>query len=44
MHADGEAVRPVWFHGQMISDFATVIDIAEHILVDLQALPPEPGA
>lgn len=43
MHAYGEGARPVWFHGQMICDFATVIDVGEHILADLQALPPEPG-
>ncbi|MDQ1155487.1 hypothetical protein [Brevundimonas sp. SORGH_AS_0993] len=43
MHACGEAARPVWFHGQMICDFATVIDVGEHILADLQALPPEVG-
>lgn len=43
MHSYGEGARPVRFHGQMICDFATVIDVAEHILVDLQALPPDPG-
>ncbi len=36
MHAYGEGARPVRFHGQMICDFATVIEIAEHILADLQ--------
>lgn len=37
MHSYGEAARPVHFHGQMVCDFATVIEVAEHILTDLQA-------
>lgn len=40
-HAYGEGARPVRFHGQMICDFATVIEVAEHIVVDLQNLPNE---
>lgn len=39
MHSYGERARPVWFHGQMVCDFATVIDVAEHIVQDLQGLP-----
>lgn len=38
MHSYGEGARPVWFHGQMICDFATVIEIAEHVVRDLQGL------
>lgn len=37
MHSFGEGARPVRFHGQMICDFATVIEVAEHIVADLQA-------
>lgn len=37
MHSFGEGARPVRFHGQMICDFATVIEVAEHVLADLQA-------
>ncbi|PZU00560.1 MAG: hypothetical protein DI624_01915 [Brevundimonas sp.] len=36
MHSFGEGARPVRFHGQMICDFATVIEVAEHVLADLQ--------
>jgi len=39
MHSYGEGAQPMWFHGQMICDFATVIEIAEHVLGDLQAIP-----
>lgn len=38
MHSYGEGARPVRFHAQMISDFATVIEIAEHVINDLQGL------
>ncbi|ATQ41699.1 hypothetical protein [Caulobacter mirabilis] len=38
MHSYGEGARPVRFHAQMVCDFATVIEIAEHIARDLQAL------
>lgn len=46
MHSYGEGARPVWFHGQMICDFATVIEIAEHVVRDLQGLqrPAPEGA
>lgn len=38
-HSFGEGARPVRFHGQMICDFATVIEVAEHVVADLRALP-----
>lgn len=44
MHSYGERARPVRFHGQMICDLATVIEIAEHVVRELQELqcpPPE---
>ena len=41
MHSFGPAAtdaRPVMFHGQVISDLATVIDIGERMLTELKAL------
>jgi hypothetical protein len=38
MHSYGERARPIYFHAQMISDFSTVIEIAEHVARDLEAL------
>lgn len=43
MHSFGEGARPVRFHGQMICDFATVIEVAEHIVHDLLQ-PADPDA
>lgn len=43
MHSFGEGARPVRFHGQMVCDFATVIEVAEHIVADIQARH-RPGA
>lgn len=38
MHSFGEQARPVFLHPQMICDFATVIEIGEHILRELDIL------
>jgi hypothetical protein len=38
MHSYGERARPIYFHAQMTCDFATVIEIAEHVARDLEAL------
>lgn len=38
MHSYGEGARPVYFHAQMVSDFATVIEMTEHVARDLDAL------
>lgn len=38
-HAFGERARPVPFHQQTICDFATVIEVAEHVVVDLRDRP-----
>jgi hypothetical protein len=35
-HSYGEAARPVRFHAQLINDFATVIEIGEHLLQELK--------
>lgn len=37
MHSYGEHARPVWFHGQMICDLSTVIEIGEWMLRELDA-------
>lgn len=37
MHSYGEQARPVRFHAQIVCDFATVVEIAEHVVEDLQA-------
>lgn len=37
-HSYGENARPVRFHGQMICDFATVIEVGEHVVTDLEGL------
>ncbi|QTC88409.1 hypothetical protein [Brevundimonas pondensis] len=37
MHSFGEGARPMRLHGQMVCDFATVIEVAEHIVADLKA-------
>ena len=42
MHSFGDDPddgTPVKFHGQMICDLATLVEIAEHVLSDLKALP-----
>jgi len=46
IHSYGEGARPVWFHGQVICDLATVVEIAEHIVGELQQLqrPAPEGA
>lgn len=40
MHSYGEAARPIYFHPQIICDFATTIEIGEHLLRELQTLNP----
>ena len=37
MHSYGEHARPVRFHAQIVCDFATVVEIAEHVVADLEA-------
>ena len=37
MHSYGEQARPVRFHAQIVCDFATVVEIAEHVVRDLEA-------
>jgi len=37
MHSYGEAARPIRFHGQLICDLATVVEIGEHIFRALDA-------
>ncbi|CAN5278849.1 hypothetical protein BH10PSE13_BH10PSE13_10000 [soil metagenome] len=39
MHSYGEQAKPVFLHPQMICDLSTVVEIGEHILRELQALP-----
>lgn len=36
MHSYGEHARPVRFHAQIVCDFATVVEIAEHVVTDLE--------
>ncbi|OYU68593.1 MAG: hypothetical protein CFE28_00400 [Alphaproteobacteria bacterium PA2] len=38
MHSYGERARPMYFHAQTLIDFATVIEIAEHVAGDLDML------
>lgn len=38
MHSYSESARPVLFHGQLIADFATVVDLGEKMMVELGAL------
>lgn len=40
MHSYGEAARPVYLHPQMICDFATVVEIGEYLLRELDDLQP----
>ncbi len=37
-HSFGEGARPVWFHGQMLNNLATVVDMGEHMLAQLTTL------
>jgi len=37
MHSYGEQARPVRFHAQIVCDFATVVEVAEHVVTDLDA-------
>lgn len=37
MHSYGEQARPVRFHAQIVCDFATVVEVAEHVVTDLEA-------
>lgn len=37
MHSYGEQARPVRFHAQIVCDFATLVEIAEHVIADLEA-------
>lgn len=37
MHSFGENAQPVWFHGQMICDLATVVKIGEKTLDELDS-------
>jgi hypothetical protein len=39
MHSYGENARPIFLHGQLICDFSTVVEIGEHLLEELKALP-----
>lgn len=38
MHSFGEGAQPIRFHAQIGCDFATVIEIGEHVLRDIRAL------
>lgn len=38
MHSFGEQARPMYFHAQMICDLATVVEIGEYMLRELDAL------
>ena len=42
MHSYEEQARPVFLHPQMICDFATVVEIGENILGELNGLPEVP--
>lgn len=42
MHSFSEGARPVRFHGQMINDFCTVIELSEKFIEELDAQHPEP--
>jgi len=39
MHSYGEGARPVRFHVQMLTDYSTVIEFAEHVLAEVDDLP-----
>jgi hypothetical protein len=39
MHSFSESAQPVYVHTQLICDFSTVVEIGEHLLGELQAMP-----
>lgn len=39
MHSYGEEAKPVRFHVQMLNDYATVIEFAEHVIAEVDDLP-----
>jgi len=39
MHSFGEGARPVRFHAQMLNDYSTVVEFAETVLGEIDALP-----
>jgi hypothetical protein len=39
MHSFSESAQPVYVHTQLICDFSTVVEIGEHLLGELQAIP-----
>ena len=44
MHSFGPAAedgRPVMFHGQLINDLATVVEIGNRMLTELDGSPPD---
>ncbi|WP_027052796.1 hypothetical protein [Mesorhizobium erdmanii] len=41
MHSYSEQARPVYLHPQMICDLATVVEIGEHMLREVEALPSQ---
>lgn len=44
MHSFGEQAPPMRFHAQMVCDLATVVEIGEHVLRELDALVADDGA
>lgn len=38
VHSIGEGAKPVMFHGQMVSDFATLVEIGENLIKELEKL------
>jgi hypothetical protein len=38
MHSYGEGARPIRFHSQMLNDYATVIEFAERVVSEIDAL------
>ncbi|RYD42184.1 MAG: hypothetical protein EOP63_13625 [Sphingomonadales bacterium] len=44
MHSFGEGAQPMLIHGQVVCDLATVVEIAERMIVALDALDPKGAA